>query len=60
MVDFFEVDEKKKTVKILNLEDLSIEDLNKYTYELKEEISRVQLELRRKSKFLKDADKFFK
>ncbi len=60
MVDFFEVDEKKKTVKTLNLEDLSIEDLNKYTYELKEEISRVQLELRKKNKFLKDADKFFK
>ena len=60
MVDFFEVYEKKKTVKTLNLEDLSIEDLNKYTYELKEEISRVQLELRKKNKFLKDADKFFK
>ena len=60
MVDFFEVDEKKKSVKTLNLEDLSIEDLNKYTYELKEEISRVQLELRKKNKFLKDADKFFK
>ena len=60
MVDFFEVDEKKKTVKTINLEDLSIEDLNKYTYELKEEISRVQLELRKKNKFLKDADKFFK
>ena len=26
MTDFFEVDEKQKTVKILNLDDFSVED----------------------------------
>ena len=30
MIDFFEIDESNKTIKILNLDDLSIEDLNKY------------------------------
>ena len=30
MSDFFEVDEKYKTIKILNLDEFSIEDLNNY------------------------------
>ena len=30
MTDFFEVDEKQKTVKILNLDDFSVEDLQNY------------------------------
>ena len=30
MVDFIEIEEKKKTIKKLNLEDLSVEDLDKY------------------------------
>ena len=29
MTDFFEIDEKNKTIKSLNLDDLSIEDLKK-------------------------------
>ena len=33
MIDFFEIDESNKTIKILNLDDLSIEDLNKYILE---------------------------
>ena len=30
MSDFLEIDEKKKTIKKLNLEDLSIENLKEY------------------------------
>ena len=42
MTDFFEVDEKQKTVKILNLDDFSVEDLQNYISELQTEILRVQ------------------
>ena len=35
MTDFFEIDEKNKTIKILNLDEFSIEDLSKYLKELK-------------------------
>ena len=60
MKDFFEIDESNKTIKILNLEDLSIEDLNKYISELQQEIDRVNLEIRRKNGFKKNAEEFFK
>ena len=40
MTDFFEVDEKQKTVKILNLDDFSVEDLQNYISELQTEIRR--------------------
>jgi len=40
MNEFLEYDENKKTIKALNLDDFSIEDLNKYITELKEEINR--------------------
>ena len=35
MTDFFEIDDDKKTIRILNLDDLSTEDLDKYITELK-------------------------
>ena len=35
MSDFLEYDEKKKTIKVLNLEDFSVYDLKKYIDELK-------------------------
>ena len=38
MTDIFEVDEKQKTVKILNLDDFSVEDLQNYISELQTEI----------------------
>ena len=60
MVDFIEIEENKKTIKKLNLEDLSVEDLDKYIDELKEEIERVKIEIKKKSDFKKDAEKFFK
>ena len=47
MTDFFEVDEKQKTVKILNLDDFSVEDLQNYISELQTEILRVQGEIKK-------------
>ena len=60
MTDFFEVDEKQKTVKILNLDDFSIEDLQNYTSELETEISRVKDEIKKKENSKLNAEKFFK
>ncbi len=60
MTDFFEVDEKQKTVKILNLEDFSIEDLKNYISELENEILRVKDEIKKKENLKLNAEKFFK
>ena len=60
MTDFFEVDEKQKTVKILNLDDFSIEDLQNYISELQTEILRVQDEIKKKKNLKLNAEKFFK
>ena len=60
MTDFFEIDEKQKTVKILNLDDFSIEDLNRYVSELQTEIIRVKDEINKKKNLKLNAEKFFK
>ena len=60
IIDFFEVDEKQKTVKILNLDDFSIEDLQNYISELQTEILRVQDEIKKKENLKLNAEKFFK
>ena len=60
MTDFFEIDENKKSIKILNLDDFSVEDLKIYIKELKEEIERVTLEINKKDESRKKADEFFK
>ena len=60
MTDFFEVDEKQKTVKILNLDDFSVEDLQNYISELQTEILRVQDEIKKKENLKLIAEKFFK
>ena len=60
MTDFFEVDEKQKTVKILNLDDFSIEDLQSYISQLETEISRVKKEIKNKQNLKLNAEKFFK
>jgi len=60
MIDFFEVDEKQKTVKILNLDDFSVEDLQNYVSELKNEMLRVQEEIKKKENLKLNAEKFFK
>ena len=60
MTEFFEVDEKQKTVKILNLDDFSVEDLQNYISELKTEILIVQDEIKNKENIKINAEKFFK
>ena len=60
MIDFFEVDEKQKTVKILNLDDFSVEDLQNYISELQTEIVRVRDEIKKKENLKLNAEKFFK
>ena len=60
MKDFFEVDEKQKTVKILNLDDFSVEELQSYISELENEILRVQGEINKKKNLKLNAEKFFK
>ena len=60
MTDFFEIDEKQKTVKILNLDDLSVEDLHIYISELQLEVLRVKDEIKKKENLKLNAEKFFK
>ena len=60
MDDFLEIDEKKKTINSLNLDDFSVEDLEKYISELNKEISRAKEEINKKNKLKKEAQKFFK
>ncbi len=60
MNEFLEYDENKKTIKALNLDDFSIEDLNKYITELKEEINRTEIEIVKKKKLMTEAENFFK
>ena len=60
MNDFLENEESKKTINAINLDDFSIEDLNKYIIELKEEIIRVEKEIEKKSDLISKAQKFFK
>lgn len=60
MTDFLEFEENKKTIKKLNLQDLSIENLKEYILELEEEIMRVKGEIELKSNSIKEAEKYFK
>tara|TARA_Y100000741_G_C17926734_1_gene425933 strand:- start:73 stop:255 length:183 start_codon:yes stop_codon:yes gene_type:complete len=60
MRDFLEYEETQKTIKALNLDDFSIEDLNKYILELNDEINRVNKEIEKKSDLLSEAQKYFK
>ena len=60
MTDYFEVDEKQKTVRIINLDDFSVEDLQNYISELQIEILRVQDEIKKKENLKLNAEKFFK
>jgi len=60
MTDFFEIDEKQKTVKILNLDDLSVEDLHNYISELQLEVLRVKDDIKKKENLKLNAEKFFK
>ena len=60
MTDFLEFEENKKTIKKLNLEDLSIENLKEYILELEVEIMRVKGEIELKHNSINEAEKYFK
>ena len=60
MGDFLEFDDEKKSVKSINLDDFSVEDLRKYIKELENEKKRVNLEMKKKNNFQEEAKKFFK
>ena len=60
MNEFLEYDENKKTIKALNLDDFSIEDLNIYITEIKDEIKRVEIEISKKKNLMSKAENFFK
>ena len=60
MGDFLEFDDTKKSVKSINLDDFSIEDLRKYMKELEDEKKRTKLEMQKKNSLMEEAKKFFK
>ena len=60
MNEFLEYEENKKSIKSLNLDDFSVEDLDKYISELKNEIERVNIEKVKKKKLISDAENIFK
>ena len=60
MNEFLEYEESKKSIKSLNLDDFSVEDLDTYISELKDEIDRVSIEKDKKKKLISDAENIFK
>ena len=60
MTDFLEINDKEKTIKRLNLEDLSIDNLKEYILELQEEIKRVKGEIVVKVSSINEAENYFK
>ena len=60
MNEFLEYEESKKSIKSLNLDDFSVDDLDTYISELKDEIDRVGIEKDKKKKLISDAENIFK
>ena len=60
MNEFLEYEENKQSIKSLNLDDFSIEDLDKYISELKDEIERVNMERVKKKNLIIEAANIFK
>ena len=51
---------KKKTIKSINLDDFSIEDLKEYIKDLECEVKKAEEEIKKKNKLQEAARKFFK
>ena len=60
MNEFLEYEENKKSIKSLNLDDFSVEDLDKYILELKDEIDRACMEKVKKKNLISEAESIFK
>ena len=58
--DYLEYDKKNDIVKLINLDNFSLEDLRKYIQQLKNEIKRVEVEINKKIKLQSEAEKIFK
>ena len=60
MNDLLEFDNEKKTIKSINFDDFSVEDLVLYLNELNNEIKRTEDEIKKKNKVQEEAKKFIK
>ena len=60
MVSFIEFEDDKKTLKSINLDDFSVEDLEDYIKTLTEEIDKARKEITKRLKTKEEAQKFFK
>ena len=60
MNSFLEFEEDKKTIKSINLDAFSIEDLEEYINSLMLEVKKVEEEIKKRIKTKQEAQKFFK
>ena len=60
MNSFLEFEEDKKTIKSINLDNFSIEDLEEYIDGLKLEVKKAEEEIKERIKTKEEAQKFFK
>lgn len=60
MNGFLEFEEDKKTIKSINLDNFSIEDLEEYIDGLKLEVKKAEEEIKQRIKTKGEAQKFFK
>ena len=60
MSDLLEFEKDTKVLKSINLDDFSVEDLKQYINDLTNELTRVRVEMEKKTKVQSDAKKFFK
>jgi len=60
MSSFLEFEEHKKTIKSINLDDFSIEDLEEYIDSLMLEVKKAEEEIKKKLKTKDEAQKYFK
>ena len=60
MSSFLEFEEDQKTIKSINLDNFSIEDLEEYIDGLKLEVKKAEEEIMQRIKTKEEAQKFFK
>mgnify|MGYP001065645283 FL=1 len=60
MNSFLEFEEDKKTIKSINLDAFSIEDLEEYINSLMLEVKKAEEEIKKRIKTKREAQKFFK
>ena len=60
MNSFLEFEEDKKTIKSINLDNFSVEDLEEYIDDLKLEVKKAEEEIEKRIKTKEEAQSFFK